>query len=194
MNSNTSITDFELLKRVSDNDSKALEILYNRYSPLLYTIIKKIVSDEETAQAVLADVFVIVWRKIIFFNFDSKNPFAWLVTLTRNKAVDTIRRRRNPSSFGEYNDEFENEFIIPVISNLIEPLDLKTALNKRRSFEEALDKLTDAQQYVIYLGYYEGYTEKEIAAKLNIPEQTVKSKVKIALRNLRENLAMEELE
>ena len=84
MTSNTPLTDIELLKRVANSDSKALEILYNRYSPLLYTTIKKIVSDEEIAQQVLADVFVIVWRKIRCFDFDSNNPYTWLVILTRN--------------------------------------------------------------------------------------------------------------
>ena len=193
MTSNTPLTDIELLKRVANSDSKALEILYNRYSPLLYTIIKKIVSDEETAQQVLADVFVIVWRKIRCFDFDSNNPYTWLVILTRNKAVDTVRRNRNGADIQEYNDVFENEFIIPSISNKAGGLDLKEALKKKNNFEEALNKLTDAQQYVIYLAFYEGYTEKEIAAKLKIPEQTVKSKVKIALTNLRDNLAMEEM-
>ncbi len=125
MTSNTPLTDIELLKRVSNSDSKALEILYNRYSPLLYTIIKKIVADEKTAQQVLADVFVIVWRKIRCFDFETNNPYTWIVTLTRNKAVDTLRRRRADSNFQEYNDVFENEFIIPSISNKIGGLDLK---------------------------------------------------------------------
>jgi RNA polymerase sigma-70 factor (ECF subfamily) len=193
LTSNTPLTDIELLKRVSNSDSKALEILYNRYSPLLYTIIKKIVTDEETAQQALAEVFVIVWRKIDRFDCNTGNPYTWLVTLTRNKAVDIIRRRRSDSDFREYDDKYENDFIIPSISNNAEALDLKEALNKRINFEEALNKLTDAQQYVIYLAYYQGFTEKEIAAKLNIPEQTVKSKIKFALINLRDNLAMEEM-
>ena len=67
----TSSTDSDLIQRVSGNDSKALEALYNRYSPLLYTLIKKIVVDEETAREVLSDVFVIIWRKIDFFDFYS---------------------------------------------------------------------------------------------------------------------------
>ena len=193
MTSNIPLTDIELLKRVSNSDSKALEILYNRYSPLLYTIIKKIVGDEETAQKALAEVFVIVWRKIDRFDCGTGNPYTWLVTLTRNKAVDIVRRRRANSNSLEYTDEYENEVIIPTISNNADTLDLKAALSKRTNFEEALNKLTDAQQYVIYLAFYEGHTEKEIAAKLNIPVQTVKSKVKIALMNLRDNLAMEEM-
>ena len=66
-------------------------------------------------------------------------------------------------------------------------------MNLKDSIEVALNKLTDAQQFVIYLAYYEGLTEKEIATRLNIPFPTVKSKIKIALGNLKDNLIRGEL-
>ena len=59
------------------------------------------------------------------------------------------------------------------------------------NIEKALSKLTDAQKYVIHLSYYEGYTQNEISEKLKIPLLTVKSKVKIALNNLKDNLIKE---
>lgn len=197
---NISSTDIELMQRVSQNDSKALEVLYNRYSSLLYTLVKKIVSDEKTAEDILSEIFVIIWRKADQFDFYTGNVYTWLVTLARNKAVDTLKRSRLPekdaltvhagdhSDMGIYNDAYENEFIIPHLSNFIDPLDLRTAFSIKEDVETALNKLTDAQQYVIYLAYYEGLTQKEIAEKLNIPVPTVKSKIKIALGNLRENL------
>ena len=70
----------------------------------------------------------------------------------------------------------------------IDELDIKTAFSIKGNIEETLHKLTDAQQYVIYLAFYEGLTQNEIAAKLKIPVQTVKSKIKIALVNLKEHL------
>jgi len=181
-------TDIDLLRRVAKHDSKALEVLYNRYSPLLYTLIKKMVTEQSLAQEILADVFVIVWRKSNKFNFNSENVYAWIVTLARNKAADEIRRKRFAGNAPEYTEGFEDNYILPHLSPKTDSLDLKTALNIKGSVETALNKLTDAQQYVIYLAYYEGLTEEEIAAKLNIPLQTVKSKVKIALSNLKENL------
>jgi RNA polymerase sigma-70 factor (ECF subfamily) len=184
----TPSTDSELFQRVSGNDSKALEALYNRYSPLLYTLIKKIVVDETIAKEVLSDVFVIIWRKIDYFDLQTNDVYTWLVTLTRNKAVDTLRRSNNPSEMERYTDDYENENIIPLLSPSIDPLDLKTAMNLKDSVEAALNKLTDAQQFVIYLAYYEGLSEKEIAERLKIPFPTVKSKIKIALGNLKDNL------
>lgn len=197
---NISSTDIELMQRVSENDSKALEVLYNRYSSLLYTLIKKIVREEKTAEDILSEIFVIIWRKADLFDINNGNVYTWIVTLARNKAVDTLKRSRisinNPpgpqttavQDLEIYNDAYENKYIIPHLSNLIDPLDLRTAFSIRDDVEMALNKLTDAQQYVIYLAYYEGLTQKEIAEKLNIPLSTVKSKIKIALSNLRENL------
>ena len=193
MSVNTTSTDIELMQRVHVNDSKALEALYNRYSPLLYTLIKKIVPDEDVAKDVLSDVFVIIWRKIDLFDFNSNNAYTWIVTITRNKAVDTIRRARNSSEMKPYNDEYENKEIIPKLSQTFDPLDLETANNIKDGIEAALNKLTDAQKFVINLAYYEGLTQKEIAERLKIPVPTVKSKIKIALSNLKDNLIKVEL-
>lgn len=185
---NAPSTDIELMQRVAGYDSKALEALYNRYSSILYTVVKKIVTDEKLAEEVLTDIFVIIWRKINYFDFNTKNVYTWLITLARNKAVDTLRRTHEGENAEEYTEEFENKYIIPRLSHEIDALDLKTAAGIKGNVEKALNQLTDAQQYVIYLAYYEGLTEKEIASRLNIPVQTVKSKVKIALTNLKDNL------
>ena len=181
-------TDIELMQRVVAYDSKALEALYNRYSPILYTLIKKIVTEETAAEEILSDVFVIIWRKANRFDFTTGDVYTWIISLTRNKAVDFLRRTRLDGELSPYNEEYEDNYIIPRLSQAIDQLDIKTALHIKDNVETALNKLTDAQQYVIYLAYYEGLTQKEIAEKLNIPLPTVKSKIKIALSNLRENL------
>ena len=87
-----------------------------------------------------------------------------------------------------YNDEYENKNIIPKLSSISDPLDLETANNIKDGVGAALNKLTDAQQFVISLAYYEGLTQKEIAERLKIPVPTVKSKIKFALGNLKDNL------
>ncbi len=181
-------SDIELMQRVASYDSKALEVLYNRYSSLLYTLVKKIVSDQELAEEVLSDVFVIIWRKVKKFDFKSGNVYTWLVTLSRNKAIDSLKRKRGDTGIETYTEDYENNFIIPSLSPMIDVLDIQTALSIKDSIESALNNLTDAQQYVLYLAYYEGLTQKEIASKLNIPLPTVKSKIKVTLKNLRENL------
>ena len=189
LTSGSTITDLEIMKKVASYDSKALEVLYNRYSTILYTLIKTIVSDEKLAEEVLSDVFVIIWRKINRFDFRKGNVYTWLITLARNKAVDTIRVKRSGVETEPYSDEYENKFILPALEPIEKNLELKDALNRTVKMQKAMEELTDAQQYVIHLAYFEGLTESEIASKLNIPVSTVKSKIRIALTNLKENLS-----
>jgi len=185
---NANSPDIDVMKRVAAYDSKALEILYNRYAPLLYTLIKKIAVEKILAEEILTEVFVIIWRRVELFDVYSGNVYTWLITLARNKAVDTVRRKNENLKMPEYTDEYEGNFIVPQLSKQIDPLDLVTTFTIKDSVEAALNRLTDAQQYVIYLAYYEGLTQKEIAERLNIPYPTVKSKIKIASLNLREYL------
>lgn len=189
MNSVSTTSDLEIMKKVASYDSKALEALYNRYSSILYTLIKTIVSDTAVAEEVLSDVFVIIWKKINYFDFDKGNVYTWLITLARNKAVDTIRVKRKGVETQPYSDEYENKFILPVLKTDARALELKDALERTVKIQKAMEELTDAQQYVIHLAYFEGLTESEIAAKLNIPVTTVKSKIRIALTNLKENIS-----
>lgn len=182
------ITDLELLKKVAVYDSKALEALYNRYSSILYTLIKAIVTDDRLAEEVLSDVFVIIWRKINTVNFNNANVYTWLITLARNKAVDTIRRQKRGVESEPYSDNYEDKYILPHLYPGIKPLELKDALAITGRMQKGMEELTDAQQYVIHLAYFEGLTESEIAAKLNIPVPTVKSKIRVALVSLKENL------
>ena len=188
MQLNADSSDIDVMRRVAAYDSKALEILYNRYAPLLYTLIKKIAIEKTLAEEILTEVFVIIWRRVELFDIFTGNVYTWLVTLARNKAVDTVRRNNENLKTPDYTDEYETNFIIPQISKQIDPLDLATTQTIKNSVETALNKLTDAQQYVIYLAYYEGLTQKEIAERLNIPYSTVKTKIKNASLNLREYL------
>ncbi|MEO8233271.1 MAG: sigma-70 family RNA polymerase sigma factor [Ignavibacteriota bacterium] len=189
----TELTDIELFQRISNRDSKALENLYNRYSPVLYTLVKRIVVEKESAEEILADIFVIIWQKSSMFDINSGNLFSWLITLTRNKSLDFVRREKSLIT-EEYTDEYENFVIIPNLSSIIPAGNLDKTFSGREKIYGAVHNLTEAQQYVLSLAYYDGLTESEIASKLNIPLLTVKSKIRVALNSVKENLAKEDLQ
>ncbi len=189
----TEATDIELFQRISNRDSYALESLYERYSPVLYTLVKRIVVEKESAEEVLADIFIIIWQKSSLFNLNSGNLFTWLITLARNKSLDFVRRKNNLIS-DEYTDEYENSVIIPNLSSILPEDSLDKIFSKREKIFEAVHSLTEAQQYVLSLAYYDGLTESEIAKKLNIPLLTVKSKIRVALNSVKENLENEGLQ
>ncbi|HCY76605.1 MAG TPA: hypothetical protein DHV28_11860 [Ignavibacteriales bacterium] len=187
----TELTDIELFERVINRDSKALENLYDRYSPVLYTLVKRIVIDQEKAEEILADIFVIIWKKSSMFDINSGNLYSWLINLARNKSLDLMRREESIIT-DEYTDEYENTFIIPQISTLIPSNDLAKIFSSRDKIYSAFHNLTEAQQYVLSLAYYEGLTESGIAKKLNIPLLTVKSKMRVVLNTLSEIIAKED--
>jgi len=192
LSENNNQSDKEIILKVAENDSKALEELYDRYSPILFTLINKIVQEKSAAEDLLSDIFVIIWQKIDRFDSDAGNVYTWIINLTRNKAIDFVKRNRNPEEMEEYSDEYENKNIIPNLSPSAEAIDLDKALDMKDKINDSFNKLTDAQQYVLKLAYYQGYNEQEIASELNIPLPTVKSKINIALGNLNKNLATEE--
>jgi RNA polymerase sigma-70 factor (ECF subfamily) len=187
------LNDIDLFQRISNRDSKALESLYDRYSPVLYTLVKRIVGEKSNAEEILADIFVIIWQKSSMFDINSGNLYSWLINLARNKALDFIGRERSLIT-EEYNDEYENKFVIPTLSSLIPSNDLDKTFNDREKIYSAVHSLTEAQQYVLSLAYYDGLTESQIAAKLNIPLLTVKSKIRVALNSVKENLAKEDIQ
>jgi RNA polymerase sigma-70 factor (ECF subfamily) len=184
------LSDLELMQEISRYESRALEELYDRYSPLLYTIIKKIAPDQMTAEQILVEVFVIIWRKINKFDFKIGNVYSWLETLARNKAIDNLRKDRTASRSTTqfYDDEYEDYYILPTFPNDIDSLDYKTAITIKPKIEKALSKLTDTQKYVLHLAYYEGYSIDEISNKLNVPLETVRNKIMTSLMNLKDYL------
>jgi RNA polymerase sigma-70 factor (ECF subfamily) len=187
----TELTDIELIQRITNRDSKSLEILYDKYSPILYTLVKRIVIEKEIAEEILADIFLIIWQKSSMFDINSGNLYSWLISLTRNKALDWVRREKS-LIIDEYNDEYENTFIISNVSSPILSSDLYKTFSRGEKMYSAFHNLTDAQQYVLSLAYYDGLNESEIAAKLNIPLLTVKSKIRVALNTVKDILAKED--
>ena len=188
MSSRSSFTDYELLKKVTGKDKKALETLYSRYSSILFPLLVKILKNEKMAEEALVDIFVLIWRRASSFNFKNENVYAWIVSIARNKAIDIVRRTSENEVVDEYNDEYENNYIVPGLASTLPPMDSKTALELKAKITDAFNNLTDAQRYVIELAYFDGLTESEIADRLNIPLLTVQSKIKIALSNLNEFL------
>ena len=182
------MSDHELLLRIAKRDLDAYRDLFRRYSKLVYALVTKIIEDEAAADTTFEEIFLMIWNKANRYDVNSQNAYCWIITLARNKAIDTKRRQWNPGHMDEYTDDYENYIIIPHLSKQIDPLDLEMAMNISGSIEKALMNLTEAQQHVIYLGMYYGFTQSEISKNLNIPIQTVNSKIRIALSSFRDNL------
>ena len=185
--------DQEILKKIASGDKEAFGELYDLYTPILFPLIKKIVTEEKTAEYILSEVYNILWVKSPVIKI--KSVYTWLINLARNRAIDSLRRSRSTSdTIDYYDDEYEDFFVLPTLSPLIKPSTAEQVLENRQNIKDALDSLTEAQRYVIHLSFYEGLNLNEIAQKLQIPVETVRTKILIALENLNSNLAKNPVE
>lgn len=192
MSTDRILTDAEIMLKIAGYDSSALELLYDRYSPKLYALIKRIIPNQELAEEVLSEVFVIVLKQIDQFDFKSSDVYTWLVTLTRNKAIDAMKRGQGKEK-RKYTEEYEKEEILPKLSPEIKPIKLSDVVDMREKIQSAFNSLTEAQKLVIELSYYEGLDENIIAERLKIPVSSVKSKLRLANTSLMKQIFMDRI-
>jgi RNA polymerase sigma-70 factor (ECF subfamily) len=181
-------SDKELMLEIANFDSNAFGHLYDRYSALLYTLIKKIVGDQKTAEDTLSNIFLIIWKRAQKFDPKINNVYAWLMLLTRNKAIDVLKRKRGDHGLPEYNEEYEINSIIPKLSTEIGTIELENAMKMSGKIKGIINSLTDAQKLVLDLSYYEGLSDKGISGKLKIPASTVKIKLQSTMGILMQKL------
>ncbi len=171
-------SDTELLNLISKNNFKAFKELYNRYHKLLFTLILRICKDDVLAEQILMQVFLIIFKKAKLFPLETDNAYAWIVLLARNRAVDSLRRNRTSENIEVYYDEdFENQYIIPTLCYDVAALDIETAINTEKDFNDSYNSLTEMQKTVIEYAFFEGFTIDEIVAKLNLPTEITRAKI-----------------
>ncbi|MFC4713408.1 RNA polymerase sigma factor [Planococcus dechangensis] len=176
------ISDALLYERVRGKDKAALEELYDRYEKMLFSYLCKMTGDRDIAEEALQEVFVKIWRGTGTYH-ESKGKFvAWLVTMSRNAAVDLIRKQKKPSVPLDEVAEVES-----TETSVEETVEVK---EKREQIHEAVRHLSDEQQKMVDLFYFKGYTHETIAEKCGIPLGTVKSRIRLALKKLKTSLHM----
>jgi RNA polymerase sigma-70 factor (ECF subfamily) len=173
----------DLLAQVAKGDSQAFAQLYGQTSSLLYTLAARILSNREEAAELLQDVYIEVWRKAGVFDSKRGSPMAWLITLTRSRAIDRLRmasaRGRNLT------DSISEAPTHELQSLTLDPLETHATEELRGLVIAAVGELPAPQQEAIELAYYEGLTHREIAARLNEPVGTIKTRIKLGMSKLR---------
>jgi RNA polymerase sigma-70 factor (ECF subfamily) len=172
-----------LVSRLLQRDVRAFEQLYLRRSRIIYGLLLRILQQAGTAEEVAQDVFLQLWRNAGQYD-ESRGPFLpWLLTLARNRALDTLRlkserQRRREDQTGE----------LPPVVTLPE---YEKQLDEKRRAERVrtlMGSLNPQQKKAIELAYFEGLSHSEIAAALKEPLGTVKSWIRNGLLRLKEEL------
>ena len=171
-----------LISKIAKRCESALKKLYDNTIGQVYGLAYKILNNKSDADEVALDVFKQIWNKALDYETDRGTPSAWLITMTRSRAIDRIRSDTKRRTTNE-----------PLVSDSIDhtPLpDETTAVREKRDLiEKALSELTPQQRQSIELAYFHGLSQSEISKHMNEPLGTVKSWMRTGMIRLREILA-----
>jgi RNA polymerase sigma factor (sigma-70 family) len=180
--------DRAVLLRVADGELDALELLYDRYKTMSYSIAYRITNDASLAEDVVQDAFLGVWRNAARYVQVRGSVKTWLLSIVHHRAIDAIRRRRPTSELPE------QDAVPPAALQLPDVWGEVSAGLDAEAVREALDVLSDVQREAIELAYFSGLTQQEIATRTGTPLGTVKSRMRLGLLAMRRVLAGDGLE
>jgi RNA polymerase sigma factor (sigma-70 family) len=182
------LPDEQLMARLAMRDTRAFEALYDRYGTLVYSTALWVVGDTQLAEDIAQEVFLRVWRRPDRYVPQRGRFVTWLLTVTRNRAIDQIRARGR-RRLHERSVE-ESGRALPADEG--EDLALTAQLaDERERVRRTLARLPAEQKRVIEMAYYGGYALREIAVALSQPLGTVKTRIRRGMQRLRVALAPE---
>ncbi|MGN6638109.1 MAG: RNA polymerase sigma factor [Mucilaginibacter sp.] len=172
-----SLSEEELVLGLRRREKIAAEALYDMYSASLFGIISRIVNDTATAEDVLQETFVKIWSSFSSYSAEKGRLFTWMVNIARNLAIDKLRSKdfRNQGK----NQELENNvaFVDEQRNTVYKP--------ELLGIKELVDSLKPEQKSILDLVYFKGYTHVEAADELGVPLGTIKTRLRMAIIQLR---------
>ena len=170
-----------LISRISEGSESALNSFYDFTSRWVFGLALRILADVAEAEEVTLDVYMQVWDKAVDYDHERSTPSAWLLMLTRSRAIDRLRSNAKRN----YREE---SLEIDPSNSVAEPEERLLFVEKSRIIQDALSKLTPQQRKSIELAYFYGLTQTEISSRLGQPLGTVKSWIRLGMLKLREIL------
>lgn len=178
------LDDTALVALIARRDERALGALYDRYNRLAFSLAVRIVGDRALAEEITADSFVNVWRASGSYSTERGRFVAWLMSVVRHRAIDELRRLSvRPEGSAVELDEAIQTAAHP--DGLDETLD---ARRRQQVVRSVLAGLPTPQREALELAYFGGLTQQEIATRTGTPLGTVKTRMRLGLLKLREEL------
>ena len=174
-----SLSEDELVNALKKQDTIAIKALYDMYSGALLGVISRIVIQTEVAEDLLQETFVKIWNSAASYDSSKGRLFTWMMNVARNLSIDKLRSK-----------DFKNSVKNQDIENNVDFIDEQ----KRVTFnadtlglKELVTQLKPEFKDVLNMIYFKGYTHVETAEELNLPLGTVKTRIRMAILELRKN-------
>jgi RNA polymerase sigma-70 factor (ECF subfamily) len=177
-----SLDDHQLIRRISEVDKDALEALYVRYRTPVYSLAMYMLKQPALAEEVTQDIFLNIWLKAGSFNSERGQPKGWIMSVAHHKVVDLIRSRRRTIVNTDPAD-YETLDLLPD-SGASTEAQVEQNLERERIMR-ALATIPEPQKEVIMLTYFGGFSQSEMAGRLDQPLGTIKTRVRLAMQKLR---------
>jgi len=179
------VRDRETVQRVAEGDAAALAAIYDQHGRAVFGLALRVLGDQHDAEDVVQEVFAQAWSQARRYDAERGSVASWLLTITRSRAIDRLRARRSgpdtaPSAAGQALVELPDTAL--GVDQLVVSAESATRLR------QAMTALPHLQRVAIELAYFEGLTQTEIAARLEQPLGTIKTRIRTGLHRLREAL------
>jgi RNA polymerase sigma-70 factor, ECF subfamily len=166
--------DLATVTAMKSGDQNALAELYDRYSSVVYAVALRVLGDAAAAEDILQEVFLQLWRNPAAFDAARGNLGSWLAVITRNRAIDALRRRKPETDI--------EDVVVSVAPDFAAEADRSRAAEKVRS---VLGTMSSPQRSALEMAYFQGMSHSEIAAKTGEPLGTIKTRIRAGLLVLR---------
>jgi RNA polymerase sigma-70 factor (ECF subfamily) len=177
--------DERLLEAVAARDQAAFRELYDRFAPTVYGLALRTLRDEHYAQEVVQEVFLEIWRRADRFDPARASARTFVLMLTHRRAVDRVRSEQSSRNRAVADAHTRPSWLA---SHEDEAVDFLHLNHERTAVRDALVALTDLQRQAIELAYFHGFSYPEVAAYLDAPLGTIKSRIRDGLLRLRDEL------
>jgi RNA polymerase sigma-70 factor (ECF subfamily) len=167
-------SDLATVTAMKAGDQSAMAALYDRYSSVVYAVALRVLGDTGAAEDILQEVFLQLWRNPGAFDSARGSLAAWLAVITRNRAIDALRKRKPETDI--------EDVIVSVAPDLASDADRTRVAAKIRG---VLSSMSAAQRSALEMAYFEGLSHSEIADRTGEPLGTIKTRIRAGLLALR---------
>ena len=181
------LADEELMPWIAEKDGEAFEVFYDRHGGAANSLAYRILGDRTGAEDCIQEAFISIWRSGARFDSTRGSVRSWTLSIVRNRAIDALRSKAGKAPKLTFDDDAILEAREAEERTDDEALRHETAAEVRG----ALSNLPDDQSKVIQMAYFGGFSQSEIAGRLNLPLGTVKGRMRLGLEKIRGELAEE---